>query len=554
MPRPEQQLYPATPIAPLRPAATVLLLRDGSDGLEVLMTQRTQAASFAASMHVFPGGAFDEADRVAAANSALVLSHPEQSPNMVAQALAAIRESFEEVGVLLALRADGTPVTQADVNALDATIGRRSPSQAFYDACAERGWQLLARDCHALSRWTAPLDLPKRFDTHFMLAPMPEGQTVHTDGEEQVNACWVLPAVALQHWKEKAWTMLPPTFRSLQTLTQWPNTATALQACPHGASFPHMAPRGAQREGREVRLMPNDLAYGEISLVAPHGQIDHAIDWQHDHPVPLLRNVQRLTAANAGTMTGPGTNSYLIGTPSSGYIVVDPGPHDSAHIARIFQATGGAIRHIVCTHSHPDHSPGAQPLQAMCTPQPPIWGLPHGPHARSDSHFTPNHVLEDGATLVLQEPDGSTHTLRALHTPGHTANHLCLVLEEDGLLLSGDHILNGSTTIVSLPDGDMGDYLRSLDKLSAACVVGAISHILPAHGYVIERAEHAIAHLKNHRLAREAKVLAAMQQLPDGTPEDWVALAYADTPSALWSLARHSLLAHVQHLREQQTV
>ena len=71
---------------------------------------------------------------------------------------------------------------------------------------------------------------------------------------------------------------------------------------------------------------------------------------------------------------------------------------------------------------------------------------------------------------------------------------------------------------------------------------------------MIERAEHAIAHLKNHRLAREAKVLAAMQQLPDGTPEDWVALAYADTPSALWSLARHSLLAHVQHLREQQTV
>ena len=146
---------------------------------------------------------------------------------------------------------------------------------------------------------------------------------------------------------------------------------------------------------------------------------------------------------------------------------------------------------------------------------------------------------------------GISHSLRAIHTPGHAANHLCLVLEEDGLLFSGDHVLNGSTTVIDPPDGHMGDYLDSLDKLASACEAGGIEFILPAHGHVLGFAHQAITHLKAHRLKREAKIAAAMQALPQGSLQEWVEKAYDDVPPRLWPVAARSLQAHVDHIREQ---
>jgi glyoxylase-like metal-dependent hydrolase (beta-lactamase superfamily II) len=164
---------------------------------------------------------------------------------------------------------------------------------------------------------------------------------------------------------------------------------------------------------------------------------------------------------------------------------------------------------------------------------------------------------------VLSGPE-HTHTLRAVHTPGHAANHLCVLIEEDGLLLSGDHILNGSTTVIDPPDGNMDDYLQSLDKLDALCAQWGVHFILPAHGHVMgdwprsaenpSGPEHggaraAIAQLKAHRLAREAKVARAMAAQPKGGPEDWVKLAYDDVPERIWPVALRSLLAHVQRIQ-----
>ena len=286
--------------------------------------------------------------------------------------------------------------------------------------------------------------------------------------------------------------------------------------------------------------MPAQDAHGAISLPMP--------DWQHEQPVPLLRNVQRLTAPNPGTMTGPGTNSYLVGDAASGYIAIDPGPDEPEHQQRLWRATRGDIRLIICTHSHADHSPGARPLQALCAARPPILGLPSAPTARAASHFVPDRALAEGERLQLTGA-GQTHTLRVIHTPGHAANHLCLLLEEDGLLFSGDHILNGSTTLIDPPDGDMTAYLDSLDRLDAACAEAGADFILPAHGHVLGQARAAIARLKAHRLQREAKVLRAMQARPAGTLEDWLPLAYDDVPERLWPLARRSLLAHVDRLR-----
>ena len=178
---------------------------------------------------------------------------------------------------------------------------------------------------------------------------------------------------------------------------------------------------------------------------------------------------------------------------------------------------------------------------------PPVLGLSSAATARPASEFRPDRELNNAQQLSLTGA-GIQHTLEVILTPGHAANHLCLVLLEDGLLFSGDHVLNGSTTVIDPPDGNMTDYLDSLDALNAACDRHAIEFILPAHGYVLGSAKDAIARLKAHRLQREAKVMAAMRRRPDGSMDDWVALAYDDVPQRMWPVAQRSLLAHVQRL------
>ena len=546
MPRPSQLLYPQRDPAPLLPAATVLLLRDAPEGLEVLMTRRSLKASFAPGAYVFPGGGIDAAD---AAAHAQATRRPTQSDEHLTQAIAAIRESFEELGVLLAQRADGEPASAADVAALD----RHAP---LLPQCAAQGLTLAAADVYVLAHWITDRDLPRRFDVPFLVARMPEGQTPVADEAEQFEPVWVRPADALARHEAGQFFIIFPTIRTLQRLTVHPTVDAVLAACAGEHPLWTSCPRAGWLAGKEARYMEHEPPYGELELVSPDGQLLHKLDWQTEQPVRLLKNVARLTAPNPGFMTGPGTNSYLVGDPHTGYIAIDPGPADAAHIERLWRAAGGQIKAIVCTHSHADHSPGAKPLQALCngTP-PPILGLPSQPTARANSAFTPDRLLQDGERLTLtgKGPEGEiTHTLRAIHTPGHAANHLCLLLEEDGLLFSGDHILNGSTTVIDPPDGDMTAYLDSLDKLDAACAEHDARFILPAHGYVLGRARETIAKLKAHRLAREAKVLAVMQAEPDGTMDDWVAKAYDDVVPRVWPVAKRSLLAHVERIRAMQ--
>ena len=546
MTRTTQLLHPQRDPAPTRPAATVLLLRDGPAGLEVLMTRRALTASFAPGAYVFPGGGVDPLD---AASHALATRRPGQSDLHLTQAIAAIRESFEELGVLLAQHADGRAADQQDIAALDR-------SQPFATQCHARGLQLAAHAVFVLAHWVTDRDLPRRFDVPFLVARMPAGQTPVADGQEQFEPVWVRPADALARHGAGQFFIIFPTIRTLERLQAYANVDAVLQACaateePLWTS----CPRAGLLAGREARYMEHEHPFGELALVCPDGQMVHNLDWQCEQPVPLLKNLQRLTAPNPGVMTGPGTNSYLVGDPHTGYIAIDPGPADPAHLERLWRAAGGDIRLIVCTHSHPDHSPGAQPLQALCQPQPPILGLPSAPTARENSRFIPDRLLQNRELLTLTgqglEAD-LTHTLMVIHTPGHAANHLCLLLLEDGLLFSGDHILNGSTTVIDPPDGDMSAYLDSLDRLADACEQHSIDFILPAHGYAIGGAggvaSAAIAHLKAHRLKREAKILAVMQAHPEGTPDDWVAHAYDDVPPRMWPVAKRSLLAHVARI------
>ena len=551
MTRPSQLLHAQREPAPLRPAATVLLLRDGTGpdgqpGTEVLMTRRSMSASFAPGAYVFPGGGIDAAD---AAAHGLARHRPQQDGTALTQAVAAIRESFEELGILLAYHADGRMADAGTVAALD----RNAP---LLDQCCAQGLQLAADQVFVLAHWITDRDLPRRFDVPFLVARVPAGQEPVADETEQFEPVWVRPADALARHAAGQFFLIFPTIRTLERLQNYASVDAVLAACAHGTPLWTSCPRAGLLGGQDARYMEHEPPYGELDMVSPDGQLNHTLDWQTERPVALRKNVQRLTAPNPGVMTGPGTNSYLVGDPATGFIAIDPGPADAEHLDKLWRAAGGDIRMIVCTHSHPDHSPGAAPLQALCVQAgraaPPILGLPSAPTARAASAFTPDRALQNNELLALmgKAPEGKiTHTLQVIHTPGHAANHLCLLLQEDGLLFSGDHILNGSTTVVDPPDGNMADYIDSLDLLSAACATYQIEFILPAHGYVLGQAPQAIAQLRAHRMKREAKVQAAMLALPDGSLEDWVSLAYDDVPPRMWPIAKRSLIAHVERIR-----
>jgi glyoxylase-like metal-dependent hydrolase (beta-lactamase superfamily II)/8-oxo-dGTP pyrophosphatase MutT (NUDIX family) len=524
------------------PAATLLLLRDGALGVEVLMTRRSPNASFLPGAYVFPGGRVDADDH----QTHTLARAPDAGGRYRTAALAALRETFEELGILLAVQADGRPITRTHLQALDR-------SRALYPQLQAQGWSLAVDQARMLACWTTDRSVPKRFDTVFFAALMPDQQEPVADEMEQFEPVWVRPQDALAQHQAGNFFMIFPTIRTLHWLSAFEQAGQALAACTEDEPLWNSTPRGGLVGGQPQRFMEQDLPYAELALVCPSGQLEHALDWQHERPVPLLRHLHRLTAPNASVMTGPGTNSYIVGDAASGYIVIDPGPLLNDHIERLLAFTAGKITAIVCTHSHADHSPAARPLAQACARltgrTPPVLGLASAATARSTAAFAPDRALADGERLMLH--DGEHHsTLRVVHTPGHAANHLCLILEEDGLLFSGDHILSGSTTIIDPPDGDMSAYLDSLDRLAQACEEDGIEFILPAHGHVIGWAAQSIAQLKAHRLRREAKVLAAMRAVPQGSLDDWLPLAYDDTPAALWPLARRSLAAHVQRIEQ----
>ncbi len=561
MTRPSQLLHPQRePAAPLL-AATVLLVRSSpSDGaLEVLMTRRAKKASFAPNAYVFPGGGVEAQDADPATHTSAA-RRLNQSDEQLTHALAAIRESFEEMGILLARHADGRLADASDIAALDRHPTDKAAS--FAAQCRNRGLLLAADEVFVLARWMGDRNLPRRFDVPFLIARMPAHQTPVADETEQFEPVWVHPQDALERHAAGAFFMIYPTVRTLERLATFESADALLAACANGGPLWTSCPRTGMLAGKEARYMEHESPYGELAMVCPDGQPLHALDWQTARAVPLRKNLLRLTAPNPGVMTGPGTNSYLVGEPATGFIAIDPGPADPAHLEALWRAAGGDIRMIVCTHSHPDHSPGAAPLAALCVqsgrPAPPILGLPSAPTARSASQFTPDRSLQNNELLTLtgQALEGQiTHNFQVIYTPGHAANHLCLLLVEDALLFSGDHILNGSTPVIDPPDGNMADYLDSLDRLDALCEAHGVEFILPAHGYVlggpVNGARGTIAKLTAHRLAREAKVIAALQALPGGSMDDWVAHAYDDVPPRMWPVAQRSLLAHIERIRSR---
>jgi len=223
--------------------------------------------------------------------------------------------------------------------------------------------------------------------------------------------------------------------------------------------------------------------------------------------------------------------------------VIDPGPSIDSHIGKILAAGAGRIRWILATHTHVDHSPAAALLKAATGAQ--ILGRPRPADGNQDHSFAPDRVLADGDRLSF-----GNLNLRAMHTPGHASNHLCYLLEETKMLFTGDHVMQGSTVVINPPDGDMRAYLASLELLLAE----DIAILAPGHGYLIGAPHKEARRLITHRLAREAKVVAAIERLGSPTVEDMLAAVYDDVPPRLHPVAARSLTAHLAKLLADGTV
>ena len=526
-----------TPPPGTRTAASLLLLRDGPTGLEVLMVRRAERAGDAqSSAAVFPGGLLDVRDRAAhahclGADDATVSARLGVAEGGLDFMVAALRETFEEVGLLFA---DG----RIDAAAWQQWRGRLQAGEVgAADFCAATGLRLDLRGLAYFSHWLTPPGAPKRFDTRFFAALAPAGQVAEPDGGETAALMWLTPAQALD--KARALKLLPVTSRTLQELAAWPSADAAMQAIGQRGPIALTMPRRALSARGPGVVMPEDAPYAEVGRLDPDGRGDAHAVLEPGRAVRLSDRVLRVTAPNPGPMTGPGTNSYLVGS-EAGWTVIDPGPASDAHLQALLAAAAGApILRILVTHTHRDHSPGAVALAAATGA--PVWGRraahPHG----QDESFAPQREPAHGERILA----GDGATLRVVHTPGHASNHLCFLLEQERLLFTGDHVMQGSTVVINPPDGDMAVYLRALHAL----LDEDLQWLAPGHGFLVGDPHAVVRALIAHRGRREAKVLRALQRAGPAPLDGLLTGAYDDVPPHLHGIAKRSLLAHLLKLQ-----
>ena len=257
----------------------------------------------------------------------------------------------------------------------------------------------------------------------------------------------------------------------------------------------------------------------------------------HGEVKALSQRVRRIVAPNPGPMTGPGTNTYVVG--ETDLVVVDPGPAIPSHIDAILDCVGDRLRYIACTHTHPDHSPAASALAEATGAM--LVGRTTADDRHQDLSFQPASQIEDDECIT-----GEGWTLRAIRTPGHVDNHVCYLLDEEGMVFAGDHIMNGSTVVIVPPGGNMAHYIASLRRL----LDYDVKVVAPGHGELIPDCRGEVEKLVRHRLLREAKVFGALSDAAQSL-DDLVVAVYDDVDPMMHEWAKLSLLAHLIKLEDE---
>ena len=484
---------PTSPIP--KDAAAIVLLRHNTNAHdpEVFLVKRSDKLAFLGGFHAFPGGQFDPTDaEVAVENAADVELRTAIS--------CAARELFEETQVLVARGGDALTQGQRASLLDDLQSGRMS----WPALLKHYELHLDADDFTFVGRWVTPPFSARRFDTWFFLVKCPSKQNAQlSDDGELESGEWIGAGAAHTRWERSEILAVPPVLHALKTLS----TGFTDDLVERFLSLPN-----ARHEPvRRIEFRPNYICFPVRTPTKP----------------PATH-----------------TNCYLIYT-SQNLLVIDPGsPYEDeqrAHATAVDKllAEGRTLAGILLTHVHPDHVGGVNALREHLGDVR-VWS--HQLTAAALPDIQVDQMLEDESVLALEgEPPIS---LRVMHTPGHARGHLCLYDERTGTLISGDNIVGLGSVLIDPPEGNMRDYLHSLDRMRA---LPNLSVIFGGHGPAIANPYRKIDEYISHRLDREQKILEAVRQ-GSATPKDIVASVYTDVPPKAHAMAERAVLAHLEKL------
>jgi glyoxylase-like metal-dependent hydrolase (beta-lactamase superfamily II)/8-oxo-dGTP pyrophosphatase MutT (NUDIX family) len=474
--------------SPFRESAVLVLVRGHGESLETFWVRRGDEVPVQPGFQSFLGGKVDAQD------ADLEVIGATGDFERAARACG-IREAFEEAGVLVGLDGGADLSRLAEARA-DLIAGRVT----FPELARARSWRFRADALQAAGRWTTPPFAQARFDACYYLARVPEGQALSVQPGEIAHGEWVKPLAALDRYRHGEVVFAAPILWTLVALAEGEEGLIERLA------------RGPERAAQPVKRI--ELTWGV--LLHPMAT----------RPLPPATH----------------TNTYLIG--ERDMALLDPGSGDPDELRHLFAlvdhlaSEGRTLRMILVSHHHGDHVGGLQAVRER-------YRVPVAAHAEAARHLEIDVALRDGERLPLGA-GLRDWTLRVLHTPGHTRDHLCFLHEASGSLFCGDHVPGAGTVIVDPPEGDMRDYIASLERLAAL----EPRTLFPGHGSPQGAAVRRIRALLAHRLEREARVLAALGDEPRA-PAALLPSAYADVNPDLWGYAERSLLAHLLKLESE---
>lgn len=486
---------PVTPVTP-KDAAAMILLRDPDDP-KVFWVKRARTLRFMGNFHAFPGGQRDAGD----AEVPIENVPPSDDAFTAVMRVAAIRELFEETGVLIARGAERLSAERRAELRDELAADRIS----FKDLLASEGLILDAGLLRETPRWVTPASSPRRYDTRFFSAWLPENQETEIIPGELEEGEWLRPAEAVQKWIDGDCLIVTPITTVMHALAE---------------SVP---------------------GFAERLLSVPQSERDHLesrVEFRKGFFLCALRTPTIPPATH--------TNCYLVG--GDELVVIDPGsPYPDqqavldAAIER-FLAEGRRMREIIITHLHPDHIGGVEHLARK-------FNLPVATHRLTaeaiNGEVNVDRLIEDNDVIELSEQaTGLTWRLRAMWTPGHARGHLSFYEERTGTLLTGDCVVGFGTVVIAPPEGNMSDYLASLNRYLE---LPKLTALMPGHGPVLADTRSKIEEYIAHRLAREEMIVNAMAA-GARTPAEIVKAVYTDTPAAMHQLAELSVRAHLEKL------